>query len=68
MLDLEVQTIRLFCVGPLAADEDGEHTGDFGKPAALRGLVIAFGLTCTAPSGVRSTLGTTGRGERPSRW
>ena len=35
---------------------------DFGKPAALRGLDITFGLTLTAPSGVRSTPGTTGRG------
>ena len=48
--------------GPLAADEDGERTRDFSKPAALRGLDIAFGLTFTTPSGVRSTPGTTGRG------
>ena len=47
--------------GWLAADEDGERTGDFSKPAALRGLGIAFGLTLTTPSGVRSTPGTTGR-------
>ena len=31
--------------GPLAADQDGERTGDFSKPVALRGLDIAFGLT-----------------------
>ena len=47
---------------PLAADEDGERTSDFSKPAALRGLDVAFGLTFTNPSGVRSTPGTTGRG------
>ena len=47
--------------GPLAADEGGERTGDFSKPAALRGHDIAFGLTFTTPLGVRSTLGTTGR-------
>jgi len=40
----------------------GERTSDFGKPAALRGLNIAFGLTFATPSGVRSTPGTTGRG------
>ena len=48
--------------GPLAADEGGERTGDFSKPSALRGLDIAFGLTLTTPSGVRSTLFTTGPG------
>ena len=55
--------------GPLTADEGGERTGGFSKPSALRGLDIAFGLTFTIPSGVRSTPGTTGRGraERPSR-
>ena len=58
--------------GPLAADEDGERTSVFSKPAALRGLNIAFGLTFTTPSGMRSTLFTTGRtharsAERPSR-
>ena len=47
--------------GWLATDEGGERTGDFSKPSALRGLDIAFGLTFTIPSGVRSTPGTTGR-------
>ena len=63
MLDSAVLRIRLFQPpsGWLAADEDGERTGDFSKPAALRGLGIAFGLTLTTPSGVRSTPGTTGR-------
>lgn len=46
----------------MTADEGGERTGDFSKPSALRGLDIAFGLTFTIPSGVRSTPGTTGRG------
>ena len=64
MLDLEVLRIRLFQPpsGWLAADEGGERTGDFSKPAALRGLDIAFGLKFTTPSGVRSTPFTTGRG------
>ena len=64
MLDLGVLRIRLFQPpsGPLAADEGGERTSDFSKPAALRGLDIAFGLTFTTPSGVRSTLFTTGPG------
>ena len=64
MLDLIVLGSRLFRPpsGPLAADEDGERTSDFSKPAALRGLDIAFGLTLTTPSGVRSTPGATGRG------
>ena len=48
--------------GSLPEDEGGERTGDFSKPSALRGLDIAFGLTFTIPSGVRSTPGTTGRG------
>ena len=48
--------------GWLAADEGGERTGNFGKLSALHGLDIAFGLTFTTPSGVRSTPGTTGRG------
>ena len=51
--------------GPLAADEDGERTSDFSKPAALRGLDIAFGLTFTTPQGrtVRgSPVFTTRRG------
>ena len=48
--------------GPLAADEGGERTSDFSKPAALRGLDIAFGLRSTTPSGVLRTLFTTGRG------
>ena len=47
--------------GPLAADEGGERTINFSKPVALRGPRIAFGLTFTTPSGVRSTPGTTGR-------
>ena len=46
----------------LAADEGGERTINFSKPVALRGPRIAFGLTITTPSGVRSTLDTTGRG------
>ena len=56
--------IRLFqsSSGPLAADEGGERTSDFSKPAALRGLGGAFGLRFTTPSGVRSTPGTTGPG------
>ena len=49
-------------VGWLAAGEGGERTSNFSKPAALRGPRIAFGLTFTTPSGVRSTPGTTGRG------
>ena len=49
-------------VWPAGRHEDGERTGDFSKPAALRGLDIAFGLTFTNPSGVRSTLFTTGPG------
>ena len=55
-----VLRIRLFQPpsGPLTADEDGERTDNFSKPAALRGLDIAFGLTFTNPSGVRSTPGT----------
>ena len=48
--------------GPLAADEGGQRTGDFCKPVALCGLDIAFGLRFTTPSGVRSTLFTTGPG------
>ena len=48
--------------GWLATDEGGERTGDFGKLSALRGHKIAFGLTFTTPSGVRSTLFTRGRG------
>ena len=43
-------------------NEDGERTGNFSKPAALRGLKAAFDLTLTTPSGVRSTPFTTGRG------
>ena len=35
--------------GPLAADEGGVRASDFSKPAALRGLGIAFGLTFTNP-------------------
>ena len=67
MLDLIVVRFRLFQPpsGWLTADEDGERTGNFSKPAALRGLDIAFGLTFTNPSGVRSTPGTTGRGRAP---
>ena len=34
----------------------------YSKPAALRGLNIAFGLKFTTLSGVRSTPGTRGRG------
>ena len=45
--------------GPLAADEGGERTGDFSKPAALRGLKIAFGLKFTTPSVVLRTPFTT---------
>jgi hypothetical protein len=53
--------------GPLAADEDGERTSDFSKPAALRGLDIAFGLTFTTPQG-RTVARCSQRGaERPSR-
>ena len=48
--------------GWLATDEGGERTGDFGKLSALRGHKIAFGLRFTNPSGVRSTLFTTGPG------
>ena len=46
----------------LAADEGGERTSNFSKPVALRGPRIAFGLTITTPSGVRSTPFTRGRG------
>jgi hypothetical protein len=45
----------------LAATRTGGSQATFSKPAALRGLDIAFGLTITNPSGVRSTPGTTGR-------
>ena len=64
MLDSAVLRIRFFQPpsGPLTADEGGERTGDFSKPSALRGLDIAFGLTFTIPSGVRSTPFTRGRG------
>ena len=48
--------------GWLAAGEGGERMSNFSKPAALRGPRIAFGLTYTTPSAVRSTPGTTGRG------
>jgi hypothetical protein len=51
--------------GWLAADEGGERTGDFSKPVALRGHDIAFGLTFTTLSGVRSTPGTTGARSAP---
>ena len=69
MLDLEVQTIRLFQPpsGWLATDEGGERTSDLSKPAALRGLDIAFGLKFTTPPGGRSPPFTRGRGARPSR-
>ena len=36
----------------------GECAGHFGYAAALRGLGFAFGLTFTAPSGVRNTPDT----------
>ena len=62
MLDSAVLRIRLFSHrlggSPVATDEGGERTGDFGKLSALRGHKIAFGLTFTTPSGVRSTLFT----------
>ena len=48
--------------GPLAADEGGVRASDFSKPAALRGLGIAFGLTFTTPPGGRSPPFTRGRG------
>ena len=44
--------------GCLTADEGGERTSNFIKPVALLGHRIAFGLTFTTPSGVRSTPGT----------
>ena len=47
---------------PLVADEGGERAGNIGKPAALRGHDIAFGLIFTTQSDVRSTPFTTGRG------
>jgi len=58
MLELIVLGSRLFQPpsGPLAADEDGERTGGFCKPAALRGLDITFGLTFTTPLGVIHAL------------
>eukprot|EP00966_Prymnesium_polylepis_P199415 4621024-Prymnesium_polylepis.1 len=67
MLDSAVMRIRLFQPpsGPLAADEGGERTGDFGKPSALRGLDIAFGLRFTSPSCARSTPGTRPPGAPP---
>jgi hypothetical protein len=46
----------------LAAGKGGERMSNFSKPAALCGPGIAFGLTFTTPSAVRSTQGTTGRG------
>ena len=70
MLELIVLGSRRFhCLGlcALAADEDGERTGNFSKAVGLaRGLDIASSLTFTTPSSMRSTPGTTGA-ERPSR-
>ena len=67
MLDLAVLRIRLFShrLGLLAADEDGERTGDFSKPAALRGLDIAFGLTLDYPVGRAQHAGHNGARSAP---
>ena len=48
------------------ADEGGERTSDFSKPAALRGLGIAFGLAFTTPPGGLARR-SQGGAERPSR-
>ena len=48
--------------GWLVGGEGGERTAVFSKLSALHGPRIALGLTFTTPSGVRSTLFTTGRG------